>query len=219
MSPTMAWLCVLTIVSNLRDINSLYVSSLNWRSDLQKFHGKAIALDIRDRHAPFPSAFILHEMRVRGHHPFQPLAPDVPDDPPYQDWILSEGVFDSKSGSFKRDGPPEEYKRLPAQLHFQPTTTSMDTASSGRQKLALNENVIADILAATRAMPSWKACQIEGTSWNGTAEENIEKYVSSIGVADENAGPLHDADKPREPREGGQESEGVDVDRWRKDMA
>jgi hypothetical protein len=33
-------------------------------------------------------------------------------------------------------------------------------------------------------MPSWKACQVEGTSWTGTAQENIQKYVSSIGVED-----------------------------------
>jgi len=35
-----------------------------------------------------------------------------------------------------------------------------------------------------RAMLSWKACQVEGTSWTGMAEENILKYVSSIGAQD-----------------------------------
>jgi hypothetical protein len=60
----------------------------------------------------------------------------------------------------------------------------MTTASSGQRTVALNADVIADILAATRAVPSWKARQIEGTSWTGTAEENIKKYVSSIGVQD-----------------------------------
>jgi len=33
-------------------------------------------------------------------------------------------------------------------------------------------------------MPSWKACEVEGTSWTGTAEENIQKYISSIGAQD-----------------------------------
>ncbi|KAF8338519.1 hypothetical protein F5887DRAFT_982643 [Amanita rubescens] len=60
----------------------------------------------------------------------------------------------------------------------------MMTASSSQHTLALNADVIADILAATRAMPSWKACQVEGTDWTGTAEENIQKYISSIGVQD-----------------------------------
>ncbi len=39
---------------------------------LQEFHGKAIALDISDHHAPFPSIFIMHEFRVRGFHPLHP---------------------------------------------------------------------------------------------------------------------------------------------------
>ena len=48
--------------------------------------------------------------------------------------------------------------------------------------MPLNADVIDDILAATYASASWKACQMEGTSWAGTGEENIKKYVSSIGV-------------------------------------
>jgi hypothetical protein len=48
-------------------------------SALQQFHGKAIALDITDRYAIFPSLFIIHEMRVRGHHPLGPVCPVMPD--------------------------------------------------------------------------------------------------------------------------------------------
>ena len=40
----------------------------------------------------------------------------------------------------------------------------------------LNQDTIADILTATRESASWKACMLEGTSWNGTGEENAEKY-------------------------------------------
>jgi hypothetical protein len=40
---------------------------------------------------------------------------------------------------------------------------------------ASSEKVIADTLAARHAMPSWKACELEGTSWTGTVEKNIEK--------------------------------------------
>ena len=149
---------------------------------LQKFHGKAIALDIKDRYAPFPSLFIIHEIRVRGFHPFQPVAPTVPDDILWQDWILSGQVFDNTSNSFKRDSlPPNDNGRsAEAQLPFHPMTT----APSSQRTLALNADIIADILAATRAMPSWKACEVEGTSWTGTAEENIQKYISSIGAQD-----------------------------------
>ncbi|KAF8430890.1 hypothetical protein L210DRAFT_3020621 [Boletus edulis BED1] len=60
--------------------------------DQQQFHGKAIALDIKDHLTPYPSLFVLHEMRVRGYHPQQPLDPDVPDNISCQDWI-SDGVI------------------------------------------------------------------------------------------------------------------------------
>ena len=124
----------------------------------------------------------MFEMRVRGFHPFQPVAPTVPDDIPWQDWILSNQVFDNASDSFKRDCPSRNLSHGPAQA--QPPFHPMTTASSGQRTVALNADVIAEILAATRAMPSWKACQIEGTRWTGTAEENIKKHVSSIGVQD-----------------------------------
>ena len=152
--------------------------------NLQQFHGKAIALDINDKYAPFPSLFIIHEMHVRGFHPFQPVVPTIPDDIPWQDWILLNHVFDNASDSFKRGRPPSNSVSAQPQLPFHPPTTSTDGASSSQRTVALNADVIADILVATRAMPSWKACQIDGTSWTSTMEENIQNYVSSIGVQD-----------------------------------
>ncbi|KIL62167.1 hypothetical protein M378DRAFT_81621 [Amanita muscaria Koide BX008] len=164
------------------DIRKFVFINYSGHEYLQQFHGKAIAIDIKDRYAPFPSLFIIHEMRVRGFHPFQPVAPTVPDDILWQDWISSGQVFDNASNSFKHDSlPPNDNDRsAEAQLPFHPMTT----ASSSQRTLALNADVIADILAATRAMPSWKACEVEGTSWTGTAEENIQKYISSIGAQD-----------------------------------
>lgn len=136
--------------------------------DLQQFHGKVIALDINDRYAPFPSLFIIHELRVRGFHPFQPVNPTVPNDVLWQDWILSKQVFDHASGTFKHNPPPDDHTHGSAQLQL--PSQPMMTASSSQHTLALNADVIADILAATRAAPLWKACQVEGT-----AEENIQK--------------------------------------------
>ena len=150
---------------------------------LREFHGKTIPLDIQDRHAPFPSLFIIHEMRVRGFHPFAPINPAMSNDIGWQDWILSDGVLDNPSRSFKRNSPPRNpNSTAQPQPQFPPATTNTGDPSSGGRTLALNVDVIADTLAVTRAMPSWRACQIEGMSWNGTAEENIEKYISSIGV-------------------------------------
>ncbi|KAM6504524.1 hypothetical protein JOM56_001467 [Amanita muscaria] len=95
--------------------------------DLRKFHGKAIALDIKDRHAPFPSLFIIHEMRARGFHPFAPTNPDMPNDIAWQDWILSESVFDDVSHSFKRNSLPHDGNSsvtIQAQPQFLPATTN-----------------------------------------------------------------------------------------------
>ncbi|KAI0298214.1 hypothetical protein BC826DRAFT_1103150 [Russula brevipes] len=140
-------------------------------SNLQEFHGKALALDIRDKHTPFPSLLIIHEMRVRGFHPFQPVTPTVQDPAPWQD---------RKTGSYDGNDSTPAQPRLPSGF----MTMNVGGSSSGGRALELNENVIADILAATCAMPAWKACEMEGTGWTGTAAENIEKYVSSIGIQD-----------------------------------
>jgi len=170
-----------------KQIRKFVLVNYSNRPTLQQFHGKAVALDIQDRHAPFPSLFILHEMRVRGFHPFEPVAPTVADNSTWQDWISSDGVFNNASGSFNRASPPGNPNSSvsPQQRpQFHPTTTGAGDASSGGRTAALNADVIADILTATRAIPSWKACQMEGTSWTGTGEETIQKYVSSIGVQD-----------------------------------
>ena len=122
---------------------------------LQQFHGKAIALDIKDKYAPFPSLFIIHEMRVRGFYPFQSVVPTIPDDIPWQDWILLNHVFDNASDSFKRNCPPPNRNNsvsAHAQLSFQPTTTSADGASSSQRTLGLNADDIAEILAATHTV-------------------------------------------------------------------
>jgi len=41
-------------------------------------------------------------------------------------------------------------------------------------------------LKAAREHPSWKACEVEDLSWNGTAMENTEKYRREVGIHEEN---------------------------------
>jgi hypothetical protein len=154
---------------------------------LQGFHGKAIALDIEDKYAPFPSLFIIHEMRVRGFHPFKPVVPTITNEISWPDWIVKNNMFDYASDSFKRGRPTHSDNdtfSAQTQLQAEPTTTGVDGGSSSQRTLALNADVISEILAAAHAMPSWKACQVEGTSWTGTAEENAKKYVSFFGAED-----------------------------------
>lgn len=136
---------------------------------LQSFHGKAVALDVRDHNAPFPSLFIIHEMRVRGCYPFEPVSPVISRDPSWQDWISSDRVLDDTSGSFIRGPPPGNSSnnnngsvrtQLPTRL-VRPVPPGV--GSSVGLRLELNPGVIAEILSVTRTMPSWKACQMEGT--------------------------------------------------------
>ena len=142
---------------------------------------------------------------VLGHHPFQPIQPDLPNVITWQDWITSHDdlLLDipiPTNELFRRDPPSDDddenggggnggadthdannnQRNLPRRSGR--SARQQDTTSSGTRKLELNAGVIADILAATHAMPSWKACKMENTSWSGTADENIRRYVSSIGV-------------------------------------
>jgi len=154
--------------------------------DLRPYHGKAIALDIGDKHAPFPSSFIIHEMRVRGFYPFSNTAPDIPADDvfPWQDWITTGNIWDSNNNMFRKGSNQTSSSAafpLPQSLSMTPMGGGPST--SGMRHLELNEQVIADILAATRSMPSWKACEVEGTGWTGTTEENIQKYLSTVSIS------------------------------------
>ena len=95
---------------------SLFFESSIYKEQIQKFvyincnglngfHGKAVALDIKDYYAPFPSLFIIHEIRAREFHPFRstPVNPDVPNSDHWQDWIPLDRVFDDVSHSFRRN--------------------------------------------------------------------------------------------------------------------
>jgi hypothetical protein len=157
--------------------------------DLRKFHGKAVALDRNDRHVPFPSLFILHEVRVKADHPFQRMPEDIDlNSIARQDWILSGGVYDEGTGSFKRDAPPRRSGHIQArQPPPEQTMTLGGEPGVGESFMSgvISNDEIAAILAVTRTMPTWRACEMENLGWDGTTEENIKKYVEYVGVEDE----------------------------------
>ncbi|KAH9031060.1 hypothetical protein EDB84DRAFT_1588574 [Lactarius hengduanensis] len=131
----------------LPDVQKYVLVNYSGRPGLQSFHGKAIALDIKDHHAPSPALLIIHEMCVRGCHPFTPLDPDMPKD---SHWIESDGIFAELPDNSVTVQPP-------SWLPF--ATMNAGGTSSGKRTLPLNADVVADILAASRAMPLWKACE------------------------------------------------------------
>ncbi|KAI0030164.1 hypothetical protein K488DRAFT_54795 [Vararia minispora EC-137] len=179
----------LRYLPGVRKVVSVNFSGL---PSLQRFHGKAIALDIEDQRAPFPALFIFQEHYVRAEHLFVPHVHDVPDDPPWQDWILNDGVLRS-DGKFERARPPlpsaapnlgisTEVQESIQRTQRITATNAGGTSRPGYTTLVMNEDVVAEILAATRALPTWKACMLEGTSWTGTAEENTKKYLDIVGA-------------------------------------
>ncbi|KAN0085846.1 hypothetical protein V8E55_006980 [Tylopilus felleus] len=170
------------------DIRKFVFINYSGNSDYKEYHGKAVALEIDDPHAPFPALLIIHEMRVRGFHPFQDPDLPIPNEIPWQDWLQHYGAI-SDSGTFNRTSPPKTTSSTSQQeLQAQPAMMGMGTSSTAsksgltRTLTPLNSNLIAEILAATQASVSWKACVMEETSWDGTAEENIKKYMSDVGV-------------------------------------
>ncbi len=76
------------------------------------------------------------------------------------------------------DSPPDNSNDNTSQPQFQPTPTS---GAAGELMPTLDNDVIAEIVTATRAQPSWKACETENTSWDGTTVENTKKYLDITG--------------------------------------
>ncbi|KAF8551908.1 hypothetical protein OG21DRAFT_1512134 [Imleria badia] len=150
----------------------IFVNQSNSPYD-QQFHGKAIGLDICHRLCPFPSLFIIHEMRVRGFYPFQLESTDHPPGPvagdaPWQDWMLADGVINRATGTIIRDSPHSYASSANVATHSPHCQPGGYTQASS---LALTPSHISHILCASQAMPSWKACQIAGVrrSWQRLA--------------------------------------------------
>ncbi|KAH9917371.1 uncharacterized protein BXZ73DRAFT_53366 [Epithele typhae] len=157
--------------------------NLGQLQDLDEFHGKAVALDPQDALAPFPSLFLIHEMRVRGFNPLNTTIPDVPEDIEWQPWIPRENVLrtDGGQGHFDRDG-----------VLVRADDGRTRGASGPRHPLPSVDNSVAQILRAQRLMPTWRAFVMENTVRDGTAEENTQKFIAAVGVEDSPVGQEQD---------------------------
>ena len=157
-------------------------------SGLQEYHGKAVALDIKHHHAPYAAAFIIHEMRVRGFNPFQPTTVEVAPDLPWQNWILATDVYDFSNGVFKRDAGPDQFDApgiAPPSAGPMPRELSTATTTAPSTRMIVigppDAQVIDNVLTSMHQMPTWRAGTLEGMSWEGTAEENVQKYITYAG--------------------------------------
>lgn len=144
---------------------------------LKQYHGKAIALDAEDLCAPFPLLFLVHENTVRGDNSHQPT-PNVEVTSGWQKWMVRGGVVNEKvdgSFTFNREaptlGPPPAGRSLNVQTS--PTTQVASTSESRTVIMPPTVDLLRELIAYQRTMPSWKAWQREAMGWpgwEGTAE-------------------------------------------------
>ncbi|KAK7467599.1 hypothetical protein VKT23_004652 [Stygiomarasmius scandens] len=148
----------------------------------EQHHGELVLLNPTDRLCPFQAIFLIHEWRVRGRWPF------FSD----RDVSLQRPEWMGHVSTRIQEGPdvtPSSSTLIGASTSGTVPSTSTrpnEDGSLGRRVAAGNEITIRigppdaaqieRILAFSRESPSWKACIVEGTSWEGTAEQNIEKY-------------------------------------------
>ena len=158
--------------------------------DLENYHGRAINLHAGDERLPFHGAFLFHEMRVRGHWP---LCEDrvLPLTTPWANWInppggnnrgRGHGCSRGRGGGGRGNGRGRNDSNV--------SGPSGDT-SGGRYNLRSHDlsgkvfiptNPFANP-AALQALkdsfakqPNWKAAVMEGTTWEGNADENAAKW-------------------------------------------
>ena len=154
-----------------------------------------INLHVGDDRLPFHGAFLFHEMRVRG---FWPLCKDraITLPIPFADWInpptQGGGGGDECGGCGSRGcgcGCGTGHNQDQGNIGSGP---SGDTGSGrhlrshdpvpGSGKVFIPTNPFADP-AALQALkdlfakqPNWKAAVMEGTTWEGNADENAAKW-------------------------------------------
>ncbi|KAI0276605.1 hypothetical protein BC826DRAFT_1088347, partial [Russula brevipes] len=73
---------------------------------------------------------------------------------------MAGSVFGGETNSFKCECPPHSRSDIFSQELPQSQMASVHGASSGGRSMALNADVISEILAATLAMPLWTTCEI-----------------------------------------------------------
>ncbi|KAF8816794.1 hypothetical protein BYT27DRAFT_7076396, partial [Phlegmacium glaucopus] len=163
------------------EIHMIVFINFSREPDLEPYHGRAVFLKFQDHHFPFPAIFLLHEARVRARWPF--LGDRHLNSPiTWQDAFLSHINNDGNlllAGNIAPPTAPDTLAPsgiLPASL--------LDNGNGSRDRLmdgstvnvSWNSDQITKVLRSSRQLPTWKACIAEGTSWDGTAEENVEKY-------------------------------------------
>lgn len=149
------------------------------RGSLETYHGEAVFLNPDSHRVPFHSLFIMQECRVRGRWPFSPNR-EISTILPYQDWIQvpPDGSLAAKNTETRPPPPPPSS----APSNTAPNTTNQASTNSYftfTHPFASPE-VLDRKIELLRQEQTWKSCIVEGTSWEGTGAENVEKYKALV---------------------------------------
>ena len=149
---------------------------------MEVHHGKAINLDASDDRVPFHGAFLFHEIRVRG---YWPLREDraIPLPIRWVDWLTTDdddggGGGDGDNG----DGGGRVGRGGHGRQDRRGGQVSRGRGSTASGKVFIPSNPFtnpASLEALKKSFanqPNWKAAVMEGTTWEGNADENSAKW-------------------------------------------
>jgi hypothetical protein len=146
---------------------------------MERWHGRAINLREEDARLPFHGAFLVHEARVRGWWPFRadrPISLPIP----WQQWDSDEDdnsdiqTDSDNSDPLPKRQPHKSFPTNPTPAGQQPKTfTPTNPFASPTELQSLKDSF--------SKQPNWKAAVLEGETWEGTAEENVNKWQRLVG--------------------------------------
>ncbi|KAF8966628.1 hypothetical protein BDZ97DRAFT_1917438 [Flammula alnicola] len=171
------------------EANEFVVVNHSRLADYESIHGNVLHFDTNTKRCPFPTAFLWHEYRVRGFHPTYGDRPVT-----IKRGSLQGGYFSRRHGAGVLNdgahgcdgGEGHGYGGVGAGEQVE----GHDASVSGHDDMKpltftpmrLEGHNLAAWLKAAREHSSWKDCVVENLSWNGTAEENVEKYQHEVGA-------------------------------------
>ncbi|KAF8335494.1 uncharacterized protein EI90DRAFT_337948 [Cantharellus anzutake] len=143
--------------------------------ELEVYHGRAINLPEYDDRLPFHGAFLFHEMRVRGHWPlYEDRAIPLP-----ISWVhwIDEGGNRGHSRR-RRRGPDGRGHRGRARSRSHRSRARSRGRGRGRGGDGYNQDpsALEALKKSFAEQPNWRASVMEGTSWEGSANENAAKW-------------------------------------------
>ena len=182
---------MLVCVSYYQQVRVLVFVNFSRNQDLEEFHGKSVVLDANHSHSPFPAPFLIQEMRTRGFHPWCTDRP-IPH-PRSTTYTLDDsrggvanlvggsdtGVDFGESGGMGRPGGTGGA----ASSSGEPPSTGIN-----QQYLVLGNpfqdpELLESMRREWQQLSNWKSANVEGLTWEGTAEENARKYIDLVGVS------------------------------------